>query len=45
MPWTSTPVERLMCKVSKRYQDLWMDWTATGLEVILNPGLVKYVSD
>ena len=42
VPWTSTPVKRLMGDVSKRCKNQWMRWTEAGLEVILNLRLVKY---
>jgi hypothetical protein len=42
VPWTSNPVERLICEVSKRCKNQWMRWTTEGLEALLRLRLVKY---
>jgi hypothetical protein len=44
VPWTSNPVERAMGEVSKRCKNQWMQWSAAGLEALLQLRLVSYAN-
>lgn len=44
VPWTSNPVERAMGKITKWCKRDWRQWSADGLETLLQLQLTKYAN-